>query len=211
MEYFKMKFICRAWREVGEQPCLWSSLKLKFLAVNGEPRADPDGPIGWTQDLKEVLNMKRLQTLQQLTLDFSLTGLFINVMWKDCICFLQIISKNSPTVRKLCLETLHLAEPLPSPNVLAKKLVAKLVKFEEIDFGTEGFLFEDYCDTMSRSSITNAILRRLLAVAKSGGDFKLQVLSMPGRPQNISKTLAEARKFLTINLSLTTHRIMVDF
>ena len=86
-----------------------------------------------------------------------------------------------------------------------------MVKFEEIDFGTEGFLFEDYCDTMSRSSITNAILRRVLAVAKSGEGSKLQVLSMPGRPQNISETLAEARKFLTINLSLITHRILVDF
>ena len=207
-----MKFISRSWRDAGEQPCLWSSLKLKFMAVNGEPRANPDGPIGWTQDLKEVLNMRRLSSLHQLTLDFSLTSLFDNVNWKDCISFLQIISKNSPTVRNLCLETLFLAEPLPAPNVLAKKLVAKLVNFEEIDFGTEGFLFEDYCDTTSRSSITNAILRRLLAVVKSGEDSKLQVLSIPGLPQNISKTLAEARKFLTINISLTNNRyIMVDF
>ena len=165
---------------MGEQPCLWSSLNLKFLAI---PVAVPVTGTGWTQDLEGVLNMRRLQTLQQLTLDFSLA--VQHVLWQDCISFLQIISKNSPTVRKLYLDSLHLADPLPAPNVLAKRLVPKLVNFEEIDFGINCFLRDDY---WSRSSIVKAILRRLVAVASSGEDSKLQVLSMPGYPRAISKT-----------------------
>ena len=77
---------------MGEQPCLWSTVKLKFSVANeGEPHhvmdeeephhkmdeeephhvMDEDGPSGGTEDLLGVLNMRRLQTLEQLTLDFS--------------------------------------------------------------------------------------------------------------------------------------------
>ena len=196
----------RFWREVGEQPCLWSSLKLKFLAVDGKPNKDTDGPTGWTKDLQRVLSMKRLQALQQLNLDFSFT--VQDVPLRDCIRFLQIIIRNSPTVRKLSLESLHLADPLPPSQVLAEKLVTKLVNFEQVDFGTDGFLRDLWTWD---NSVANALLRRLAAVLSSGEGSKLWVLSMPAFLRVIKEALAEARKFLTVNINMITHRIVVDF
>ena len=191
---------------MGEQPCLWSSLKLKFLAVDGKPNKDTDGPTGWTQDLQRVLRMKRLQALQQLNLDFSFT--VQDVPLRDCIRFLQIIIRNSPTVRKLSLESLYLADPLPPSKVLAEKLVTKLVNFEQVDFG--GFLRDHHWDA-GDNSVANALLRRLAAVLSSGEGSKLWVLSMPAFLRVIKEALAEARKFLTVNINMITHRIVVDF
>ena len=130
----------------------------------------------WTKQLQEILSMRRLQALEQLTLNFSLTDQ--EVAWQDCLRFLQMIIKNSPTVRKLSLESLHLADPLPPTKVLAEQLVAKLVNFEQVDFGTDGFLHDHHWD-VGDNSVANAILRRLAAVASSGQDSKLQVLSKP--------------------------------
>ena len=100
---------------MGEPPSLWSALKLKFSVANGgEPHhvMDEDGPSGGTEDLLGILNMRRLQTLEQLTLDFSST--VEDVSQQECIRFLQIILENSPTVRKLSLESLHVAAYFPS-------------------------------------------------------------------------------------------------
>ena len=110
---------------MGEQPCLWSTVKLKFSVANeGEeplghmmhedgPHVMPeDGPTGGTKDLLRVLNMGRLETLEQLTLDFSST--VQDVSQQECIRFLQIILENSPKVRKLSLESLHVASYFPS-------------------------------------------------------------------------------------------------
>ena len=72
---------------MGEQPCLWSTIKLRLVV----DLLDLD-------DLPELLNMRRLQPLQQLTLYFKMS-----VSWQDCIHFLQIIP---PSVRKLSLEGL---------------------------------------------------------------------------------------------------------
>ena len=197
------------WREVGERPSLWSSLKLKFMAVNGKVDGDVDGPTGWTKDLQRVLSMKRLQTLEQLTLDFSLMTVQ-DVVWRDCLRFLQIVIRNSPTVRKLTLESLHLADPLPPSKVLAERLVANLVNFEQVDFGTDGFLRDNHWD-IGEKSVANAFLRRLTAVVSSGEESKLRVLSMPGYPRVIKEALTEARKILTVNINLISHGIVVDF
>ena len=197
------------WREVGERPSLWSSLKLKFMAVNGKVDGDVDGPTGWTKDLQRVLSMKRLQTLEQLTLDFSLMT-EQDVVWRDCLRFLQIVIRNSPTVRKLTLESLHLADPLPPSKVLAERLVANLVNFEQVDFGTDGFLRDNHWD-IGEKSVANAFLRRLTAVVSSGEESKLRVLSMPGYPRVIKEALTEARKILTVNINLISHGIVVDF
>ena len=110
---------------MGEQPCLWSTVKLKFSVANeGEeplghmmhedgPHVMPeDGPTGGTEDLLRVLNMGRLEALEQLTLDFSST--VQDVSQQNCIRFLQIILENSPKVRKLSLESLHVASYFPS-------------------------------------------------------------------------------------------------
>ena len=73
--------------------------------------------------------------------------------------------------------------------------MAKLLKFEEVDFGHFGFL-QDWASV-------NATLRRLTASISSGEDSKLKILSLPVRPRisegRVSETLAEARKVLTVN------------
>ena len=183
---------------MGEQPCLWSSLKLEFVLRNAHPTRR-------MQTLLRVLNLRRLQALQQLTLDF----ISLPISWHDCIHLLQ----NIPTsVRKLSLESLYLGKPSLPIHELAEELVAKLVNFEEVDFGFYGFLRD--------MSNANAILREVTAVASSGENSKLKVFSMPGQFQfsvfghepNISHALAEARKVLTVNLlrKLPYRIILVD-
>ena len=89
--------------------------------------------------------------------------------------------------------------------------MAKLVNFEQVDFGTDGFLRDHHWDVDGNSSVANALLRRMADVASSGEGSKLRVLSMPGYPWVIKEALAEARKSLTVNINLITHRIIVDF
>ena len=175
--------IKRRWREVGEQPCLWSSLKLKFVVGSTSRPAR-------VEVLQRVLNMRRLQTLEHLTLYFMWpqTG----VPWQDCIHLIQVIP---PSVRKLSLEMFDVLKPLPPIHVMAEELVAELVRFEEVDF--RSFL-------LYSRKMTDATLRRLTAVISSGEETKLKVLVMPAwmsssRSSWISETLAEARKVLTVN------------
>ena len=68
--------------------------------------------------------------------------------------------------------------------------MAKLVKFEEVDFGTFGFLRD--------ASNANAVLRGV--AASSGEGSKLRVLSIPGYLPYLSESLAEARKKLTVKI-----------
>ena len=68
--------------------------------------------------------------------------------------------------------------------------MAKLVKFEEVDFGTFGFLRD--------ASNANAVLRGV--AASSGEGSKLRVLSIPGHLPYLSESLAEARKKLTVKI-----------
>ena len=178
---------------MGEQPCLWSTLDLKFNAHNGvgdehwdwDPLHPPIGPVGWTKELKEVLNTGRLKTLNHLTLDFIKED---SCSWEDFMFFLHIIP---PTVQKLSLPKLWPIEthPMPPFPVMAKQLVEKLDKFEEVDFGSNGFLLE--------LGMAHAVLRTVSA----GRDSKLRILSMPGFAQRLCPdVLAEARKTLTVNL-----------
>ena len=67
--------------------------------------------------------------------------------------------------------------------------MAKLAKFEEVDFGNDGFL--------RGKGIANAILKAVSAV---GENSKLQVLSIPGFDYEPPAALAEARKILTVNM-----------
>ena len=43
----------RWWREIGEQPCVWSNFRLRFIGCDVE-------------HLLEVLSLRRLQALEQL-------------------------------------------------------------------------------------------------------------------------------------------------
>ena len=85
--------------EVGQQPCLWSSLKLKLMLDNrGPPEMDPvDLPtppylisIGRTNDLLKVLNMGRLQAIEQFTLLNLADWMDSGISWQEFVHFLQI-------------------------------------------------------------------------------------------------------------------------
>ena len=162
--------------------------------------------------LQELLSIGRLQTLKQLTLDIE-----PRVLWVDFIDLFQIVIETSPSVRKLSVEPKELVELEDHPPIdeLAEQLVGVLVKFEEVDFGKDGFLYH-----RRNATVATAILRRITEVASSEEDSKLRVLSMPGfepspspfpRPGTVlGASLAEARKLLTVNL-IRPRQISVDF
>ena len=173
---------------MGEQPCLWSSLKLKLEFASIYARRQSNARR--LQVLQGVLNMRRLRTLQQLSVDFS-NSFWTHLSWEDVIHFLQILP---PTIQKLSLEGL---DPVSRPpiHMLAEELVAKLVKFEEVYF--------DCYSLLENWDISRAILRRLTAVISSGEDSKLKVLSFPGllyQDESFIETLQEARKVLPFKI-----------
>ena len=201
---------------MGEEPCLWSSLKLKFYVVHGVdedgdgdwlqlgPLPDPHwaspnaGPVGTVKELKDGLNMARLQTLEQITLDFSPS----RVHWSDFMAFLAIIP---PTVRKLSLLMLGPIlppEPRPPFQVFAELLAEELIKFEEVNFGRDGFLLYRHRDRdLGLFYKSDAVFRALSAISASGRGSKLRILSIPSHSVRVkSHALAEAEKILTVNL-----------
>ena len=102
--------------------------------------------------------------------------------------FLHIIP---PTVQKLSLPKLWPIEthPMPPFPVMAKQLVEKLDKFEEVNFGRTGIL--------RGPGMAEAVLRAVSA----GRDSKLRILSMPGFDDDFDPDLlVEARKTLTVNM-----------
>ena len=111
------------------------------------------------------------------------------LIWEDFLFFLHIIP---PTVQKLSLPNLWPLpiDPMPLFPVLAKQLVEKLDKFEEVDFGRTGIL--------RGLGMAEAVLRTVSAKR----DSKLRILSMPGYEDDFDPDLlVEARKTLTVNMS----------
>jgi len=184
--------VCRLWKKLGEQPCLWSSLKLR---LPGNARSS-------LTRIKRVLNMGRLQRLQQLTMDFGQTKIY----GSDILHFLQVLP---PTVKKLSLE----GEVILSWTLLmegralprrAEALVEELLKLEEVDFSKFSF-FRNW-------AYSRAVLRRLTAVISSGEDVKLKVLSLPGfGPDFSDEALVKARGVgLQVNIFHFALTILVD-
>ena len=180
--------------EVGQQPCLWSSLKLKFRLDNREEmdnreeeqmdNREQNPPIGRTNDLLKVLNvMGRLQAIEQFTLLNLADWLDSGISWQEFMHFLQTIP---PSVRKLSLLNFWPTppEPIPPFNLLAEELMANLTK--EVDFGTDGFLQALEEPVLGR--IANEILK---AVSTVGEESKLRVLSIPGFEKDVD--LRDAR------------------
>ena len=134
---------------MGEQACLWTSFKLKFIVNYWEEvdsRDQPGGPSGTAGDLRKVLKFRRLSSLQQLTLDF-----FSNMDWEQYIYLFQVISESSPSV--LCLSLienpwffsgfsltsdLNGTEARALDSYRALQLAEKVARFEEVDFGNDG-------------------------------------------------------------------------
>jgi len=170
--------VCRLWKKLGEQPCLWSSLKLR---LPGNARSS-------LTRIKRVLNMGRLQP--NLTLDFGQT----KIDFLDLFHFLQVLPP-SPSVKKLSLEGSSFHHWWPSRDEGAEALVEELLKVEEVDFSKFSF-FRNWAHS-------RAVLRRLTAVISSGEDVKLKVLSLPGFGPTFSDVdvdVVEARGVgLTVN------------
>ena len=159
---------------------------------------------GWTEELVEVLNMPRLQSLQQLTLSFYFMG---EIFWQDCMDFLQLVSDVAPSVKKLSWQEGPITVT-PNPthvDKLAQQLVAKLVKFEEVHFSSP--FYEDYPHYFFPherpprfgNGINSAILRALPAAMDEDGS-ELKVLTLHCQAFYNPADLAEARKKLTVNM-----------
>ena len=181
---------------MGEQACLWTSFKLKFIVNYWEEediRDQPGGPSGTAGDLRKVLKFRRLSSLQQLTLDF-----FSNMDWEQYIYLFQVISESSPSVLRLSLiENPWLFHMRQCTEARALQLAKKVTRFEEVDFGNDGNTYNAY--------IAYGINTMLKGIISSEASSKLQVLSLPGSEgwfvhHGWSSSLAEARERLTVNL-----------
>ena len=215
---------------MGVQPILWTKVDLKFnvykegrgiefpLKTYREVRAmgvrivDVSGLsasvhiCGWTEELVKMLAIPRLQSLEQLTLDFFFMS---KVFWEDCIHFLQQVSDFAPSVRKLTWrEGSITVTPNPTPvEELAQQLVEKLVKFEEVHFysffdeDVPHFFFPHEDPPRFGNGINAAMHKALAAASFDGEESRLKVLTLDAHEPSDSAALVEARKKLTVNFS----------
>jgi len=179
--------VCRLWKKLGEQPCLWSSLKLR---LPGNARSS-------LTRIKRVLNMGRLQRLQQLTMDFGQTKIYFS----DIFHFFEVLPAS---VEKLSLEGGEALSLSWTFLMDERALVEELLKLEEVDFSKFSF-FRNW-------AYSRAVLRRLTAVISSGEDVKLKVLSLPGfGPDFSDEALVKARGVgLQVNIFHFALTILVD-
>ena len=189
---------------MGEQACLWTSFKLKFIVNYWEEvdsRDQPGGPSGTAGDLRKVLKFRRLSSLQQLTLDF-----FSNMDWEEYIYLFQVIIESSPSVLRLSLIENPWFFLGNGTEARALQLAEKVARFEEMDFGNDVWL--------GLGSTAYGIHIMLKGIISSEASSKLQVLSLPGSEgwfvYHGWSSLAEARERLTVNfLGIKLRRIML--
>ena len=219
---------------MGEKPILWTNLKLNFNAFKEEDKEDKEDeedeedeedtedeedreevPLhirGWTDELALVLTMDRLQSLENLTLDFYNID---RISWQDCIQFLLVVHHFAPSVKKLSWrESTVTVTPNPTPVFfLAQQLVEMLVKFKEVHFSSSTSTLstysfdEDLCRHLFfrevpprfGNGINSAILRALPA-ALDAEDSQLKILTLHCPGFYDPADLAEARKRLTVNM-----------
>ena len=167
---------------MGEQPSLWSTLRLKFRVNCGGYNTRS---VFGREEVLEILKIPRLQALQALRLDFPR-----KILWQDLLIFLDMIPLSVKKLSLLSLCPTPPPKPRPSLEVLAMQLAEKLVKFEEVDFADDGFL--------RHTDVQEAVLRAV----SIAGDSKLKVLTVPGfeKESELREARYEARKKLTINL-----------
>ena len=156
---------------MGEQACLWTSFKLKFIVNYWEEediRDHPGGPSGTAGDLVKILKFRRFSSLQQLTLDF-----FSNMDWEEYIYLFQVIIESSPSVLRLSMieNPWFFHGNLNGTEARALQLAEKVARFEEVDFGNDGGL--GGCTAYGINTMLKGII-------SSEASSKLQVLSLPG-------------------------------
>ena len=81
--------MCRWWRELGEEPSLWTGFKLHFTF-------HPD--CNREEILFELLSLRRLQTLQYIHLYVFMSS------WKTILQSLEIISDSQPPIKSLSMD-----------------------------------------------------------------------------------------------------------
>ena len=179
---------------MGEQACLWTSFKLKFIVnywAEVDIRDQPGGPSGTAGDLIKILKFRRLSSLQQLTLDF-----YSNMDWEEYIYLFQVIIESSPSVLRLSLieNPLFFRGDLHATKARAQQLAERVIRFERVDFGYDCFVRPFYTRGI------NTMLKGITAASLSEAGSKLQVLSLPGYQSSfIGPVLTAARRRLTIN------------
>jgi len=171
--------VCKRWREVAEHPAFWNKLKLVHR-------------VGKSLDcgLVEVLTMARLQSLQDLTLNFHYMD---QILWEDCVHFLQVVAGLCPSVKRLSWENGGKIAMTPNPITVDKRaqdLVAQLVNFEEVH------IFSRSKQHQAINGINEAILRAASDVEES----KLKVLTLVGDESIDPAVLAVAQEKLTIKI-----------
>ena len=178
--------VCKWWREVAEQPALWTNLDLVHR-IGESPE----------YGLVEVLTMARQRSLQRLTLNFRFMD---KIFWEDCVHFLQVVADLCPSVKSLSWDKGGKIAMIPRRltaithvDKRAQNLVAQMVKFEEVHFFSP-FVGEQQ---LAVNGINDAILR----AASEVEDSKLKVLTMVGDQPIDPAVLAVAQKKLTINMS----------
>jgi len=153
--------VCKRWREVAEHPAFWNKLKLVHR-------------VGKSLDcgLVEVLTMARLQSLQDLTLNFSYMD---QILWEDCVHFIRVVAGLCPSVKRLSWENGGKIAMTPNPVTVDKRaqdLVAQLVNFEEVHIFSR--LGEHH---QVINGIDEAILRAASDVEESKPEEGLRLIS----------------------------------
>ena len=178
----KKYFLCRQWRKLGEDPCLWAKFKLGLMmyrtsAPPDHPNSDPPPPLCLPQD---VLSLRRLQSLEYFHLNNRPVG------WNEIIL-------NHPSIRKLSL-AMPIARSLSEDEYA--NLAAVLVKFEEVDLtGGTGVSYLGLA-----KKVLPLILKSLVS-ASALADSKLKKLSISDVDENANAAvLAEARKIFAVKI-----------
>ena len=169
---------------MGEKSCLWAKFKLVFWAQVGGFGRETRGE---TQ-LRQILRLRRLQSLQSLTLSLSCWSLFLG-----CLQALPDLLQTVLRFRCSVLHTLHLDfGAWEAANIVGQqvvddrlaKIAADLVKFEEVELTAD----------MGHSSLCTKHAKELLAAiltALPRESSKLKILTLRGEKDEHAAALAE--------------------
>ena len=160
-----MFILFRWWREIGEQPCVWSNFELRFIGCD-------------VTHLLEVLSMGRLQALEQL-------------YWVPCVRYdpdapiLDIIAENHAGIRTISLDMAldDFAERFEGyESDEMTKLATALVKFYVVD------LTHCICTKTDATTFLRALLK-----ASCGAISNLKAIQISGDEMDYADVLVEAR------------------
>ena len=179
---------------MGEKSCLWANFELIFFARVGGFGRETRG----VTELRQVLSLRRLQSLQSLTLTLSGWSLFLGCL-QDTPDLLQTVLHYRPPV----LRTLYLdfggweAANIVGQQVVddrVAKVAAELVKFEVVELTAD----------MGSSSLCTEHTKMILAAiltALPRESSKLKILTLWGEKDEHAAALVELKGAgVTVNM-----------